>query len=116
MTTEYVFCVAEHVFRIGFADSRQDNIHLLPSFIPFIKEGENGGYVFYVKVSEALCLNLPPLTDVHNYPTPNGSLTVETNKKDAYRITSYDDSGNCCAIMQTMASRTWSVSCKAQGR
>ena len=67
MTTEYGFCVAEHVFKIDFADSRQDNIHLLPSFIPFIKEGENGGYVFYVKVSEVLCLNLPPLTDVHNY-------------------------------------------------
>lgn len=102
MTTEYGFCVAEHVFKIDFTDSRQDNIHLLPSFIPFIKEGENGGYIFYVKVREELCLNLPPLTDIHNYSTPNGSLTVETNKKDAYRITSYDDSGNCCAIMQTM--------------
>ena len=114
MTTEYGFCVAEHVFRIGFADSRQDNIHLLPSFIPFIKEGENGGYVFYVKVREEFCLNLPPLTDVHNYPTPNGSLTVETNKKDAYRITSYDDSGNCCAIMQTMNGFK-NVECVLQG-
>lgn len=102
MTSEYNFNIAELNVRLCFAESRFNNMLLLPSFEPFKVNALEGSLFFQLTIDDTL----RPYPKEHrkrirDFDTGNGNTIVDKLDNGGYQYIIKDIEGASCCLLQT---------------
>ena len=96
------YCVAEHNFRVVFAQESINTTELLPSFEPFRREGSDGDFLFTLHVDDTLRpINKEHRERIDVFDTGNGDTIVDKTDNGGYQFIIKDLGGRGCCLMQT---------------
>lgn len=103
MSSKHYFNIAEHYVCIVFSSNNtEDNISLLPSFVPFSTEATSDGSFFTLTVDNSIDrINENGLRPVIESDTGNGIITVGQTATGTYQFIIKDNSNKECCILQS---------------